>query len=259
MGTAIVAPFSSFTLKVSLMVSLFRPALSKVDEDQSTIRDESKQTESIRNSFNEDRPKKLETKSCFSLHLLGCFYKRDKAKEYKRMLAQSSHRLTESLDLRRIIESQEFVKMAFKVLLTSKQIRIVRHLSNKNLCLSADQLNRKELKKAQVQDQDQSQRLDTLISCLVASDDTVDRRLIEILEGKNQNVLEHSGGQLKDLSDIENNDIPSTNRTRRKDISKEVLERDKLIGMERLSIEEKPARNYNFHSQSHSTKLSWQP
>ena len=33
MGTAIVAPFSSFTLKVSLMVSLFRPALSKVDED----------------------------------------------------------------------------------------------------------------------------------------------------------------------------------------------------------------------------------
>ena len=68
------------------------------------------------------------------------------------MLAQSSHRLTESLDLRRIIESQEFVKMAFKVLLTSKQIRIVRHLSNKNLCLSADQLNRKELKKAQVQD-----------------------------------------------------------------------------------------------------------
>ena len=99
------------------------------------------------------------------------------------MLAQSKARLRRSLDLKRLIENQKFIKMAFRVLLTAKQIRVVKHISKKNLGLRADIPDEKEPKKAQVRDEDPKERLDSLIECLAASDDILDRRLCQMIDG----------------------------------------------------------------------------
>ena len=181
MGVAIVAPFSSFALKVSLMVGLFSPMKTKIDGDQNTLKQDDKSKsahgDTNRKKVKEEPQTKIENRSCLGLYLIGCFYKRGKAKEYRRLLAQSKSRLRKSLDLKRLIENQEFIEMAIRVLLTAKQIRVVKHISKKNLGISADIPDDKEPKKAQVRDEDPKERLHSLIECLAASDDILDRRL----------------------------------------------------------------------------------
>ena len=190
------------------------------------------------------------------MHFFGCFYKRHKAKDYRRMLAQSKARLKRSLDLRGLIESQEFVKMAFRVLLTARQIIIVEHISRKNLSLRADKPDEKEAKKAQVRDENPKERLDSLIECLAASDDILDRRLCQMIDGQMSPIIVACDEPIKDPVTKER-DITSTTRKKRKDISSAVFERDKLIETVRIGIDKSASRNDNVNLHERSTVRSF--
>lgn len=68
------------------------------------------------------------------------------------MLAESNAKIKEHLDLKRVIEKLEFLKIALGVLLTARQTKIIRHMSLERMKLpfGSSQLGTGELTKLNV-------------------------------------------------------------------------------------------------------------
>lgn len=79
--------------------------------------------------YSSKKSSSFERRACFQLYLIGCFYKRKRTKRYRRMLAESNAKIKEHLDLKRVMEKLEFLKIALGVLLTARQTKIIRHMS----------------------------------------------------------------------------------------------------------------------------------
>ena len=72
---------------------------------------------------------------CVSFYFIGCYRRKDRRKKYKEMLADSDAKINEYLDLKRVIEHQEFLQTALNVLLSHRQAKIVKQISLTNMTL----------------------------------------------------------------------------------------------------------------------------
>ena len=104
-------------MKVILLVSLFKPNRDTVAEDKN-LSDKTKSAKLEKPGSKKNLTRKIEKRSCLSIYLVGCFYKRQKAKRYRKMLADAERKVNNHLDLQHLVEKQEFIKTALRVLFT---------------------------------------------------------------------------------------------------------------------------------------------
>ena len=87
----------------------------------------------LRRSQSHPLIEQIQKRGFFSIYLLGCLWQRDKTKQYRKMINDSTERIKESLDLQKLIEEQQFTILAVNVLLNARQAKIVKGMSKLKL------------------------------------------------------------------------------------------------------------------------------
>ena len=75
----------------------------------------------------------IESQNWLSINLLGCFYNKDRAKRYKRLLRRSEARLLKDLDIQYLMQSRSLMTILYSILLKDKQKTAVNSLNKLSL------------------------------------------------------------------------------------------------------------------------------
>ena len=91
-----MGPFAGFALKVSIISRLFTRLKQQMPQETKPL-----EAGKIKNQNQVDsspkvidmEEKRIEPRSCLSLYFIGCFYRREKTRRYKRMLKKARTKL----------------------------------------------------------------------------------------------------------------------------------------------------------------------